>query len=434
MEKSKHNIISEIADSDSYFIVNLLSQNADILTKKELDTFQNGYNEPGSVFEEKGYMVNPSEEASLYKKKYLEFIDTRDKDEIQVFFVPNYACNFKCSYCYQDEYAEKRISPNKSVIDAFFDYISKAFAARDKYITVFGGEPLLNTGTQRELIEYLIQKANSNKIELAFVTNGYYLEEYIPVLQKGRIREVQVTLDGTEEMHNKRRVLKGGADSFRKIISGIDLALSENLPVNLRMVLDKENIGELPKLARFAIDKGWTKHDHFKTQLGRNYELHHCQSGASRLYSRIGLYKDIYELLKANPYISEFHKPAFSVSKFLFEEGRLPDPLYDSCPGTKTEWAFDFSGNIYSCTATVGKSGEELGTFYPHVKLNDDLVWEWQDRDVLSIEECHNCEVRLACGGGCASVSKNKYGKVNSPDCRPVKELMGLGIAHYFEV
>jgi uncharacterized protein len=138
-------------------------------------------------------------------------------------------------------------------------------------------------------------------------------------------------------------------------------------------------------------------------------------------------------LLKKYPEIREFHQPAFSISKFLFKEGRLPDPLFDSCPGTKTEWAFDFTGKIYSCTATVGKAGEELGTFYPEITLDEDKISDWESRDVLSIKECRDCNQQLACGGGCASIAKNNTNRICAPDCRPVKELISLGITYYFE-
>jgi uncharacterized protein len=160
--------------------------------------------------------------------------------------------------------------------------------------------------------------------------------------------------------------------------------------------------------------------------------LHHCQSAASKLYSRIDLYTDIYKILKENTEVAEFHKPAFSISKYLFEEGQLPDPLFDSCPGTKTEWAFDFMGKVYACTATVGKPGEELGTFFPVQLLDDKRINEWQSRDILSIEKCTNCALQLACGGGCAAIAQNASGSINSADCRPVKELIELGIGHYF--
>ena len=269
------------------------------------------------------------------------------------------------------------------------------------------------------------------KIHLAIVTNGYNLAEYVPVLSRGGIREVQVTLDGPEEVHNSRRALKGGQGTFGPIVSGIDAALEAGLPVNLRVVLDRDNINSLPELAGLAIEKGWTNSPLFKTQLGRNYELHYCQSQQSRLYSRIDLYKDLYDLIKRFPHLLQFHKPAFSVSKFLFENGELPDPLFDSCPGCKTEWAFDYTGRIYSCTATVGKRGEELGTFYPMVSLDKEKVELWQQRDVLSIDACTGCNLRLACGGGCASVAYNSENKLHAPDCRPVKELLEMGIGLY---
>ena len=79
----------------------------------------------------------------------------------------------------------------------------------------------------------------------------------------------------------------------------------------------------------------------------------------------------------------------------------------------------------------MGKPGEELGTFYPGVILNKDKVALWQQRDILSIKECQSCNLRLACGGGCASISANREQNLHAPDCRPVKELLELGISLY---
>lgn len=145
----------------------------------------------------------------------------------------------------------------------------------------------------------------------------------------------------------------------------------------------------------------------------------------------VELYLDLYELIKENPEIIQFHKPAYSISKFLFENGEVPPPLFDACPGCKTEWAFDYTGTIYSCTATVGKKEEVLGTYYPGIKKNKDVIAEWEERDVLSIDECKSCSLQLVCGGGCASIAKNQSGELHSPDCRPVKELLEMGIDLY---
>lgn len=436
---SKHNIFSRVAGSDNFFIVNLLNGSADILTPaegnmvKELLAGKEIAEDFRENLIEQGYLADEKEEERLYRSKYLDFLDTRDEDEVQLFFVPNYSCNFACTYCYQDEYASSKQELTTEVIDAFFVYIGKEFAGRKKYLTIFGGEPLLNSPKQKELIAYLLKKAILSDLEVCFVTNGFSLVEYINILKSAAIREIQVTLDGTGSVHDARRFLKGGGATFDKIVEGIDACLQNELPVNLRMVIDKENIGGLPELARFAIEKGWTKSEFFKTQLGRNYELHHCQATSEKLFSRVSLYETIYQQVKKHPHILEFYKPAYSISKFLAETGSLPDPLYDACPACKTEWAFDYTGQIYSCTATVGKTDESLGTFYPVISRNEDLIHAWESRDVLSIAECTTCNFQLACGGGCGSVAKNRTGSVCSTDCRPVKELLELGFSAYFE-
>ncbi|MHC1703682.1 MAG: radical SAM protein [Tenuifilaceae bacterium] len=437
---SKHNIFSKIKDSENFFIVNLLNGNADIVNpsdavkinkviKNELFNDADFINE----LSDKGYLVDEKEELKLYRNKYLDYIDSRDDDEIQLFFVPNYSCNFACSYCYQDEYAPTKGSLNNDIIDSFINYIESEFAGKKKYITIFGGEPLLNSPKQKEDILYIIKKAKVAKLEISIVTNGYTLVDYIDILKQGIVREIQITLDGTAMVHDARRFLKGGAGTFNKIVEGVDACIKNNLTVNLRMVVDKDNIENLPELARFAIDKGWTSSPYFITQIGRNYELHHCQSTPDKLFDRVSLYEKLYELIQQHPHIVEFYKPSYSISKFLSENGTLPDPLFDSCPACKTEWAFDYTGNIFSCTATVGKEDESLGTFYPEVSRKEDLIKVWENRDVTSISECSTCNLQLACGGGCGSVAKNRTGSVCSPDCRPVKELLELGFASYLE-
>ncbi len=302
MKFSKYNIFSKIRDSENHFIVNLLSGNADILNSSDavkIDAIRQGEGCADIAFfdelTEKGYITDESDEAKAYRRKYLDFIDSREKDEIQIFFVPNYSCNFACSYCYQDQYQNSGSELKKNVIDAFFNYVAKEFISRRKYITIFGGEPLLNSPRQKDIITYIISKAVEADLSLCFVTNGYYLEEYVPALKKGKIREIQVTLDGTASVHDNRRFLKGGGPTFEKIVTGIDACLNANIDVNLRVVIDRENIDNLPDLAQFAIDKGWTKSNFFKTQIGSNYELHHCQSSPDKLFDRVSLYENLYD-------------------------------------------------------------------------------------------------------------------------------------------
>jgi uncharacterized protein len=431
MQLSRFNMVFPVVGTDQSYVVNLLSGQADVLNESEAQQLLH----PSGGFSEeliaRGYVVNPEEESRRYREAYLEFIDGRDNDEVQLFYVPSYACNFNCSYCYQKSYEAPKVSHQDAAISAFFSYVDKEFASRRKYVTLFGGEPLLQTASAKRVVEQLVTGTASRGLDLAVVTNGYHLVDYVDQLSQGRIREIQVTLDGPKTVHDGRRHLARGGSTFDAIVTGIDAALERGLAINLRTVLDRDNLPAYVELARLAIKRGWTDHQGFKTQIGRNYELHECQAGRERLYGRLELYQDFYLLARKHPEVLRFHRPAFSIARYLHDKGKLPPPMFDACPGTKTEWAFDYTGHIYSCTATVGKSEEALGTFYPEVHLNAEKVEGWAERDVLAIPQCRDCELQLACGGGCGSVAKNQCGIVNAPDCRPIKELLSLGLGLY---
>jgi uncharacterized protein len=430
---SKHNIFGKIRGSENYFILNPLSKNADILTPEKAGEIMREEYTDIDEYASKGYLIEEADEERLYKLRYLDFLDEQESNEVQIFFVPWYDCNFSCSYCYQKEYSNEHKPLSKEAINAFFDYIDHEFSGRKKYITLFGGEPLLAGAGARASIEQIITRASEKDIAVAVVTNGYNLADYLDVLSKGSIREIQVTLDGPREIHDARRMLKNGMPSFDRIVAGIDGALTRGFPINLRMVVDRDNIGDLPALATFAINRGWTRNPLFKTQIGRNYELHQCQSDSARLFDRAGLYENLFDIIRAHPSFLEFHRPAYSITRFLYDNGELPVPLFDSCPGCKSEWAFDYTGKIYPCTAMVGKAGEEVGSFFPEVARRDDIIAEWESRDVTSIPECASCGLQLVCGGGCGSVAKNKAGTLHSPDCRPVLPLLEMGMSLYFE-
>ena len=179
---SAHNIVVPIADSEDYFIVNPLHKSADIISAEELQLLNNA-TDPQGEFAQRGYLVDATAEKRAFKMAYLDFTEQREEDEVQLFFVPNYSCNFACSYCYQEGYNPVQKVLNNDVVDAFFNYINAEFAGRRKYITVFGGEPLLPGDNQRNMLTHLISRANASKLDLAFVTNGYTLASYVDLLK-----------------------------------------------------------------------------------------------------------------------------------------------------------------------------------------------------------------------------------------------------------
>ena len=79
-------------------------------------------------------------------------------------------------------------------------------------------ESLCSRGNSyKENIKYLIETATKNNLDIAIVTNGYTIVEYLDIIKQGKIREIQVTLDGTEHIHNQRRILKDSSPTFAKI-------------------------------------------------------------------------------------------------------------------------------------------------------------------------------------------------------------------------
>ena len=62
---------------------------------------------------------------------------------------------------------------------------------------------------------------------------------------------------------------------------------------------------------------------------------------------------------------------------------------------------------------------------------DEDAIARWRDRNVFSIPACQSCPVASVCGGGCGAVAVNRTGTLAAPDCRPVRELLGLGARFY---
>ena len=130
MEFSEHNIISRIRDSENFFIVNLLSKNADIIEPDLEERVRRGTLTSGEEkeFSEKGYLVDPEQERKRYRQAYVDFMEARDKEEVQLFFVPTYGCNFSCEYCYQGDYTSPSGELTRDVVDAFFRFIDSEFS------------------------------------------------------------------------------------------------------------------------------------------------------------------------------------------------------------------------------------------------------------------------------------------------------------------
>lgn len=356
----------------------------------------------------------------------------------QLIVVPTFGCNLSCTYCYQevfDPHARGLVAPE--VIDAFFAYVDRYHGAESPrpYLTLFGGEPLVDTPAHHERLGRYLAGAAQRGIRVATVTNGYDLEAFVPTLAAAKVKEVQVTLDGPGPIHDARRPHGSGRGTFERIVRGIDALVAAQVPVNLRVVADRENLPALPDLARLAEARGWLElpESRFKTQIGRNYELFGCASRQARgaLFDRVELWSEFVRLAEADPVLRRFHRPRLHGARHLAEQGEFPMPNLDACPATKKEWAFAPDGGLYGCTATVGNEKYRLGSFHPRIERDEAAIAPWRARSTRTIPQCRSCAAAPVCGGGCAALADAQGKGIGGPDCRPVAELIGLGARHY---
>jgi uncharacterized protein len=415
----------------------------DVATADGLRALEAGGPVPASASEDTlraaGFAVEgDDEDRALTARALAAYGEETARTPTQLVVVPSFGCNLACTYCYQelfDPAAAGLISP--AAIEAFFAHVDLRHGGESPrpYITLFGGEPLRDTPAHHDRIGRFLDGAAARGLEVAVVTNGFDLGAFVPRLAAGPVKEVQVTLDGPPEMHDRRRPHVDGSGTFHRIAAGIDALVAAGVPVNLRVVVDRENLPALPALAAFAEERGWLDlpGTRFKTQIGRNYELFGCASRQRRedLFDRVALWAGFVELAEAHPAVGRFHRPRFHGIGHLAETGELPAANFDACPAAKKEWAFAPDGGLYGCTATVGNPKHRLGSFYPESVVDDRAAASWRERSVLSIGACRGCALATVCGGGCGALAFEREGTPLAPDCRPVPELYALGVRHY---
>ncbi|NTV52498.1 MAG: radical SAM protein [Candidatus Firestonebacteria bacterium] len=434
---SRHTVVLELPEpilGRKLAALNLLSGALDLVSPKEASALQNGASWSSGDKQRlvQGYAFDsPAAARTFWQQRQLEFAETYRQTPVQLLLAPTYACELACSYCYQRSYQQQGLMTPRQV-DLALD--APVAAGRSKFVTIFGGEPLGPGRELRGIVKYILAAGANRGLETAIVTNGFRLAEWLDDLAGSKVKEIQVTLDGSREQHDSRRRTRAGEPTFDRIVHGIDLALAAGHTLNLRVVLDRANIDGLLDLTRLATEHGWLDlpAGRFKTQLGRNYELYDAYGCPADLFGLDTMYRTFVDLTETHPEIRRFHQPSFYGMREWLENGEMLIPRFDACPAAKHEWGFDMSGRVYGCTATLGQEGYSLGTYDPVWQL-DAAAGDWQKRNIETIPGCQDCSQAPACGGGCGAIAHVQHGQVLAPDCKPVSAVMEQGLRFYFQ-
>ncbi len=388
-----------------------------------------GYVTNMSISEERQYVKNIAE--TLHKNNTL----------VKAFVITvTYNCNFRCPYCYENDFSKhgsnwSKNTLTKEMVDRIYNVMLELEPDRTKHnniITLYGGEPLLKENYN--IVKYIVEKGIMNNYCFVAITNGYEIDNYIDLLGKGKIESLQITIDGMEETHNKRRKHFKNNDSFSKIVNNIKKIIETGVTVGIRINTDKSNINEIPELMKFFKNSGFLD--------DRNINI-------SSSYTNGCTYNDTQDVdLKKINFVEKItnlketgglHK--ISIANFTDMERALNKSIKENqvlafkseyCGAHNGMIVFDPIGNIYPCWEAFGSENNIIGKYKNKLTVTD-AYDKWQNRIVTNIENCKNCKYALFCGGGCAGklILSNK--DIYSSNCEDYQQIFNQFANYYYK-
>lgn len=204
------------------------------------------------------FLVNDSlDEKKLYDELHYVFQPKREKQfngfSIYVIFTTTF-CNANCFYCFERN--TKQISMTEETAYKVVDYILRTHNVNEK-ITLhwFGGEPMCNY----KVIDIVCKELKNKGVDFSsrFTSNvSIFNRELIEkAVKEWKTTNVQVTLDGTEKEHNRRKAYSDSKYNFSETIDNISNMEKNGINITIRLNCDEDNIDDMEKLVAQLIDK-----------------------------------------------------------------------------------------------------------------------------------------------------------------------------------
>jgi uncharacterized protein len=386
------------------------------------------------VLLKRGYLTYLTREEELERFKAIaDYLHTRTSVPTYV-LMPTYDCNLRCFYCFQDhmrtnpDFAHLLQRMSHGMVDRIFDTMPQIEALHgispetefSRPITLFGGEPLLRSN--RDIIEHILDRAHKGGTpSLSVISNATDLDAYKDLLGPNDLSSIQITLDGVPEEHDRRRIYPDGRGSFDAIARNITMALEQDANIQVRMNIDRNNVSQLPRLARIFVDQGWSVHPRFFAYTAPihagNGKAQHENS-----FSSWELDQAIDELRAQDEVMEVIHRPddrLRSRVQSIFDSGGHPGSQSTFCGAHNGMYVIDRFGDMYACWERTGNTKIRIGRITPEctVELNDSNSELWRTRTVTSNPVCRQCRYSLYCGGGCAVLAEGRTGRIDRNFC-----------------
>ncbi|NPA34111.1 MAG: radical SAM protein [Chlorobi bacterium] len=162
----------------------------------------------------------------MMDKDFLTWLQGLNNDHLRLIIFVTEKCNFRCVYCYET-FEKGRISD--SVISGIKNLLRKRLdELKTLQLSFFGGEPLLHPDVILDLMSFAIFHSRKDQIiQGDITTNGYFMTPDVARnLLEHNVNSFQITVDGTQNWHDRLRPTAGGKPTFQKIVSNIKNLLS----------------------------------------------------------------------------------------------------------------------------------------------------------------------------------------------------------------
>lgn len=388
MKISRFNIISELNDG-----ILLYNTNTGAVIKIE-DTGTSDFHGQMSrmdfsedyikELERGGFIVSDgTDEVDLLKISDLSARYSNDIFSLTI--APTMNCNFDCNYCY--EKGREKDTMTKVKVDELVDFF-KMRAKNRKFITVawYGGEPLMCIDIIEELSTKFFENLEpEQRYTASIVTNGYLLTPEIAIkLRDLKVQNIQITLDGTKEIHDQRRMLHDKTGTFDKIFENI-INCHPILPINIRVNVDKENEASIKSLVDLFAE--------------------------NKIQNDIGFYvAPVTDFInkKTNAScltIKEFANVELDFKKYACDHGvsvkRMPYTANSPCGALSVNsFVVAPNGDLYKCWEHIGDIESCIGNVSSS-KFDAANITKWILHDGIIDKECESCKVLPICLGGC---------------------------------
>lgn len=154
-------------------------------------------------------------------------------------------CNMRCRYCMPDGI---RSLKHDDILryEEFLRLSEIALSLGINRFKVTGGEPLV----RRNAVDFIAAlKALPGVEQVTLTTNGYFLEQALPALQKAHIDGINISLDTLDGCQFRRLT---GVDGCSKVLTAIEKCTAAGIRTKVNAVLLRENADQVIALAGLA--------------------------------------------------------------------------------------------------------------------------------------------------------------------------------------